>query len=304
MKNVAFVGTGIMGAHMARRLAQAGFVVTAWNRTREKAAALEAHGVRTSADLRTTLAGSEALVVMLSTGPVVDALLFDGGSSSDNNVDAPPIAALPRDALVLVMSSIPVETAKAQGARAAARGLRYLDAPVSGGEPGARDGTLAILAGGAPADFERAAPLFAPLGQATLLGPVGSGQLAKLANQVIVGGTLVAIAEALTLVERGGANPAAVRQAWMGGFADSKVLRVLGERMVNGNFEPGSPAAYQLKDMRTAAALAAGLGLRLDQLDAVIGRFESMERSGEIERDVSIVVREVARRAAQPGGSR
>ena len=305
MKNVAFVGTGIMGAHMARRLAQAGFVVTAWNRTRAKAAALEAHGVRTSADLRATLAGSDALVVMLSTGPVVDALLFERDNDGDNNNgDAPPIAALPRDALVLVMSSIPVETAKAQGARAAARGLRYLDAPVSGGEPGSRDGTLAILAGGAPADFESAAPLFAPLGQATLLGPVGSGQLAKLANQVIVGGTLVAIAEALTLVERGGANPAAVRRAWMGGFADSKVLRVLGERMVDGNFEPGSPAAYQLKDMRTAAALAAGLGLHLDQLDAVIGRFEAMERSGEIERDVSIVVREVARRAAQPGGSR
>jgi 2-hydroxy-3-oxopropionate reductase len=143
--------------------------------------------------------------------------------------------------------------------------------------------------------------LFAPLGQATLLGPVGSGQLAKLANQVIVGGTLVAIAEALTLVERGGANPAAVRQAWMGGFADSKVLRVLGERMVNGNFEPGSPAAYQLKDMRTAASMAQGLGLQLDQLNAVIERFEAMERSGEIERDVSIVVREVARRAAALG---
>ncbi len=109
----------------------------------------------------------------------------------------------------------------------------------------------------------------------------------------------MAIAEALTFVERGGADPAAVRLALMGGFGDSKVLRVLGERMVNGNFEPGSPAAYQLKDMRMAAALAAGLGLKLDQLDAVIDRFEALAAHGDIERDVSIVIREVARQAAR-----
>jgi 2-hydroxy-3-oxopropionate reductase len=153
------------------------------------------------------------------------------------------------------------------------------------------------MVGASPEDFARAAPLFAPLGNATRLGPVGSGQLAKLANQVIVGGTLVAIAEALTLVERGGADPAAVREAWMGGFADSKVLRVLGERMVSGEFTPGSPAAYQLKDMRAAAAFASGIGLTLDQLNRVIVRFESMEAHGELDRDVSIVIREVARRA-------
>jgi len=294
MKRVAVIGTGIMGAHLARRLALAGFDVTAWNRDAAKLAALETHGVRAASDLRAALSHADAAIVMLSTGPVVDSVMFDGG-------DAAAIAAMRDGTLLIVMSSIPVETAKAQAALAAARGIGYIDAPVSGGEPGARDGTLAILAGASPADFERAAPLFAPLGQATLLGPVGSGQLAKLANQVIVGGTLVAIAEALTLVERGGANPAAVRQAWLGGFADSKVLRVLGERMVSGNFEPGSPAAYQLKDMRTAAAMAQGLGLQLDQLNAVIERFEAMERSGEIAGDVSIVVREVARRAAALG---
>lgn len=297
MKRIAVVGTGIMGAHQACRLALAGFDVMAWNRDAAKAAVLEPHGVRATADLRGALANADAAIVMLSTGPVVDAVMFDGGAAA-------PIAAMHEGALLIVMSSIPVETAKSQAALAAARGIAYIDAPVSGGEPGARDGTLAIMAGGSGTDFERAAPLLAPLGQATLLGPVGSGQLAKLANQVIVGGTLVAIAEALTLVERGGANPAAVRQAWMGGFADSKVLRVLGARMVDGNFEPGSPAAHQLKDMRTAAAMAQALGLRLDQLNAVIERFEAMERSGEIGRDVSIVVHEVARRARAHGETR
>ena len=297
MKRVAVIGTGIMGAHLARRLAVAGFEVTAWNRDAAKAATLEAHGVRATADLRSTLAEADAAIVMLSTGPVVDSVMFQGGDNA-------AITAMRNGTLLIVMSSIPVETAKSQAAHAAARGIGYIDAPVSGGEPGARDGTLAIMAGASASDFERATPLFAPLGQATLLGPVGSGQLAKLANQVVVGGTLVAIAEALTLVERGGADPAAVRRAWMGGFADSKVLRVLGERMVEGRFDPGSPAAYQLKDMRTAAAMARTLGLRLDQLDAVIERFEAMERSGEIERDVSIVVREVARRAQTQGETR
>jgi len=296
MKRVAVIGTGIMGTHMARRLALGGFEVSAWNRDPAKMLALEPHGVRATHDLRAALAGADAAIVMLSTGPVVDSVLFDG--------DAAPITAMRKGTLLIVMSSIPVETAKAQAARAAARGFGYVDAPVSGGEPGARDGTLAIMAGASSVDFERAAPLFAPLGKATLLGPVGCGQLAKLANQVIVGGTLVAIAEALTLVERGGANAAAVRQAWMGGFADSKVLQVLGERMVDGNFEPGSPAAYQLKDMRSAAALAQGFGLRLDQLNAVIERFEAMESNGEIARDVSIVVHEVARHAQAQGDTR
>ena len=304
MKHVALIGTGIMGAHLARRLAQAGFAVRAWNRTPDKLAPLLVHGVQACASVRDALRDADAAIVMLSSGPVIDHVLFgaDNGESIAAGSAATPglgaaIDALPRGALLIVMSSIPVDTARTQGEVAAARGLGYLDAPVSGGEPGARDGTLAIMCGGSEADFARAAPLFAPLGRATRLGPVGSGQLAKLANQVIVGGTLVAIAEALTLVERGGADPMAVREAWMGGFADSKVLRVLGERIVDGNFVHGSPAAHQLKDMRTAAALAARMGLKLDQLDAVIERFEALEQSGEIAHDVAIVAREVARRA-------
>lgn len=285
-----------MGGPIARRLAAAGFEVSGWNRTPAKAQALEAHGVRAAASLADMLADCDAAIVMLSGAPVIDELLFASGAQ-------PPLRAMREGTLLIVMSSIPVETAKAQATAAAAHGIAYIDAPVSGGEPGAQGGTLAIMAGAEPAAFERASPLFAPLGQATRLGPVGSGQLAKLANQVIVGGTLVAIAEALTLVERGGADPAAVRQAWMGGFADSKVLRVLGERMVSGDFEPGSPAAFQLRDMRAAAALARGFALKLEQLDRVIEQFEAMERSGEIGRDVSIVVREVERQARRAGGS-
>ena len=239
------------------------------------------------------LDGADLAIVMLSNGQVCDEVLF--GADASGRV---PAEALAPGATLVVMSSIPVETARAQAARVSERGVRYVDAPVSGGEPGARDGTLAIMAGGDARAVRDVAQALAPLGRVTHLGPAGSGQLAKVANQIIVGGTLVAIAEALELVRRGGADPAAVREAWMGGFADSKVLRVLGERMVNGDFAPGSPAAYQLKDMRTAEAFARSLGVRLEVFESVIALFQAVADRGEGDRDVSIVAREVSRRAA------
>jgi 3-hydroxyisobutyrate dehydrogenase-like beta-hydroxyacid dehydrogenase len=290
---VGFLGTGIMGGHMARRLAAAGASVHAWNRSTTKVEALAAHGVMRVATPSAALDGSDVAIVMLSNGPVCDAVLFDADDSG-----RVPAGALAPGATLVVMSSIPVETARAQAARVSGRGVRYVDAPVSGGEPGARDGTLAIMAGGEADAVRDVATALAPLGRVTHLGPAGSGQLAKLANQVIVGGTLVAIAEALELVRRGGADPAAVREAWLGGFADSKVLRVLGERMVTGDFTPGSPAAYQLKDMRTAEAFARSLGVRLEVFESVIALFQAVADRGEGDRDVSIVAREVSRRAA------
>src|ERR1700709_513362 len=152
-------------------------------------------------------------------------------------------------------------------------GVAYVDAPVSGGEPGARDGTLAILAGGDADTVASLAAVFGVLGRVTRLGPVGSGQMTKLANQIIVGGTMVAVAEALHFAKRGGADPAAVRNALMGGFADSKILNLHGDRMVKRDFVPGGPPIYQLKDMRTAKALADKLHLDFTLLDCVIGIF-------------------------------
>jgi 2-hydroxy-3-oxopropionate reductase len=292
MNQVAFIGTGIMGGHMAARLARAGFSVTAWNRTPAKAARLAGTGVAAAGSPHEALAGCDAAIVMLSTGEVVDQTLFAGPE--------PAISGMPAGALLIVMGSIPVETARTQAQRAAGLGLRYLDAPVSGGEAGARDGTLAIFVGGAEADAERARPLFEAMGHPTWLGPVGSGQLTKLANQVIVGGTLVAISEALVLAASGGARPAAVREALMGGFGDSKVLRVLAPRMVCGDFVPGSPAEYQLKDMRTAQRFARAAGVRLGMLDHVIRQFEALVEHGDGGRDVSIIVREVAAEAGLP----
>jgi 2-hydroxy-3-oxopropionate reductase len=200
--------------------------------------------------------------------------------------------------VLLVMSSIPVATCQNQAERLGKGGVAYVDAPVSGGEPGARDGTLAILAGGDVEVVASLADVFAALGRVTRLGPVGSGQMTKLANQIIVGGTMVAVAEALHLAERGGADPAAVRNALMGGFAESRILNLHGKRMVERDFIPGGPAEYQLKDMRAAQAQASELGMRLTLLDGLIDIFADLISNEGTGLDVSAVMLEVERRAA------
>lgn len=287
-RKVGFVGTGIMGLQMARRLAEAGHEVTAWNRTREKARPLAGYGAAVVGRPSEVADGAEFVVCMLSDGPTSDAVLFDEDAVA---------RAMPRGSVLVVMSSIPVETARLQGERALALGLDYLDAPVSGGERGATDGTLAIMVGGDPAVYERAAELFGVLGRPTRIGPVGTGQLAKLANQVIVANTLATVAEAFVLAAAGGADPARVREALLGGFADSTVLRQHGERMVRREFEPGGPARYQLKDQRTATALARSLGVELPVTELVQRLYEDMVARGHGDRDHSAIFLELAERS-------
>jgi len=282
---------------MSRRLAEAGFAVTVWNRSPGKAESLTAFGAGIAPTPSAACEDADVVIVMLSNGPVVDEVLFSADSTG-----RPPADAIRPGATLLVMSSIPVETCQSQAARLAPRGVNYVDAPVSGGEPGARDGTLAIFAGGDAAVIEDLAAVFKPLGRVTRLGPVGTGQMTKLANQIIVGGTMVAVAEALHFATQGGADPAAVRNALMGGFADSKILNLHGDRMVKRDFVPGGPAIYQLKDMRTAKALADKLQLDFTLLDCVIGIFaELIERQGD-GLDAAGVFLEVERRAGTAGG--
>jgi 3-hydroxyisobutyrate dehydrogenase-like beta-hydroxyacid dehydrogenase len=291
-RRIALLGTGIMGGHMARRLAQAGFSVAVWNRTLAKAEKLREFGIRLTASPSAAISDADVAIVMLSNGPVVEEVLFSEDASGRK-----PAETLAPGAVLVVMSSIPVEYCQAQAERLASRGVGYVDAPVSGGEPGARDGTLAILAGGEPDVIAGLADVFAVLGRATRLGPAGTGQLTKLANQIIVGGTMIAVAEALHFATCGGADPAAVRSALMGGFAESKILAIHGERMVERNFVPGGPAEYQLKDIRTAQALAGKLGLHLTLLDSMIGIFSDMIANQGTGLDVSGVMLEVERRA-------
>jgi 3-hydroxyisobutyrate dehydrogenase-like beta-hydroxyacid dehydrogenase len=292
VRQITLIGTGIMGGHMARRLAQAGFAVTVWNRDRGKAERLAEFGVQVADSPTAACRDAEAVIVMLSNGPVVEEVMF-----SPDRAGRTPFEALKPGSALVVMSSIPVETCQEQGNRAAAAGVAYLDAPVSGGEPGARDGTLAIMAGGERPVVERLADVFAALGRVTHIGPVGTGQMTKLANQIIVGATMVAVAEAMHFAVRGGADPAAFRSALMGGFADSKILDIHGQRMIERNFVPGGPAEYELKDLRTAQALAAKSGLHFTLLDCLVGMFASMIEKFGTGSDVSGILKEVERRA-------
>lgn len=298
IKRVGFLGTGIMGAPMAHNIARAGFAVSAWNRDRQKAEALAAHGINVAESAAAASADQDAVVVMLSSGPVCDAVL-DGGDGRDG-----ALAALAPGALLVVMSSIPVETARAQAERCAARGVHYLDAPVSGGEAGAQAATLSIMAGGTAEAFAQGEALLSAMGTPLHIGAAGTGQLTKLVNQLTVACTIAAVAEALLLAERGGADLAKVRQALLGGFAQSKILDMHGQRMIAGDFAPGGPAKHQVKDTTTAKAFAEGLGLNLPVLGLVDQMYADMVENGDAELDHSGLLRELRRRnGLAPGGA-
>lgn len=283
---IAVLGIGMMGQPMARRLCQAGHAVSVWNRDRSKAERLLDAGARVAASPAEAVAGADCVVTLLTDGAAVADVLFEQGAA----------AAMAPGALLVDMSSIMPSQAREHASRLQALGLHHLDAPVSGGTLGAEQGTLAIMVGGEAADFARAAPLFAVLGRATQVGPHGAGQLAKLANQMIVGITIGAVAEALLLCQQGGADPAQVRAAISGGFADSRILQVHGERMVGRDFAKRGSMQVQLKDMRNALATAAELGF-----DAPItGLFEQLYAAGVAhglgELDQSALFVELARR--------
>jgi 3-hydroxyisobutyrate dehydrogenase-like beta-hydroxyacid dehydrogenase len=291
MASIGFLGTGIMGVQMAGRLAGAGHAVRAWNRTRAKAERLAAHGVDVVATAADAARGADVVICMLSSGPVCDEVLLGVGGA---------LAAMPSGAALVVMSSIPVDTARAQARAAAAGGVGYLDAPVSGGEKGAIEGTLAIMAGGDEALFARLRPVLEVMGRPTLVGPAGTGELAKLVNQLIVAGTIAIVAEGVLLAERGGADPAKVRTALLGGFASSTILDQHAPRMIAGDFRPGGPARHQLKDTATAVALARELGLALPVTELVDGLFDDLVAHGDGDLDHSALIRELRRRNGLP----
>ena len=277
---IGFLGTGLMGAPMARNLLSAGFRVAVWNRTAHKAEALVGDGARLAGGPPDAAGNADFVVTMLESGPVVGEVVFERGVAD----------AMRRGATLIDMSSIPPHTAQGHAARLEERGVFHLDAPVSGGTAGAAAGTLAIMVGGEAAVFERAAFVFEPLGNATLVGPAGAGQLAKLANQIIVAVTIGGVAEALRLAEAAGADPGAVRQALMGGFADSRILREHGQRMLQRDFVPGGPVRLHLKDLNTAVEAARSAGLRLPLTEVVTGLFQQLADDGDGELDHSALL--------------
>jgi 2-hydroxy-3-oxopropionate reductase len=282
--SISFLGVGLMGAPMVARLLDAGFSLTLWNRTPTKAEAF-AGSVRLAASPAEAVADADVVITMLESGQVVEQVLYQSGAVSQ----------LRQGALVIDMSSIEPGVARGHAARIEALGGDYLDAPVSGGTRGAEAGTLSIMVGGGDEAFVRAAEVFQPMGAVTHIGPVGSGQLAKLANQAIVGITIGAVSEALLLAAKGGARPEKVREALLGGFAGSKILEQHGERMLQRNFEPGAPARIQLKDLRMILDEARSEGLTLPLSQRVFEEYRALLASGNGEVDHSGLLLELER---------
>lgn len=252
---IAFIGIGLMGLPMARNLLKAGFTLKAWNRTKEKAAPLAEGGAIVADTLAEAVKDADVILTMLENGPVVEDVLFTQNT----------IKHIKEDAIVIDMGSIPPAMAKDHAQRLKEAGIHHLDAPVSGGTGGAAAASLTIMVGGEEDIFTKMLPIFQAMGRATYIGPSGTGQLSKCANQVIVGNTIAAVAEALLLAAAGGANPAAVREALSGGFADSRILQEHGKRMLEGNFEPGGMNKTQLKDLRTALDAVENINLPVTQ---------------------------------------
>lgn len=250
---ITLLGTGLMGGPMAKNLLKAGFPLTVWNRTPAKAEALMAAGAVVATSPTAAVAKADFVITMLSDGTAVADLLFAQGVAE----------AMPSGSCLLDMSSIKPAEAREHAQRLQALGLNALDAPVSGGTKGAEAASLAIMVGGDAAVFARAEPVFAAMGRPVSVGPAGAGQLAKLANQAIVAVTIGVVAEAMLLAERGGADPAAIRQALKGGFADSIILQQHGERMTTHNFTPGGPSKFQLKDLNNVLEEAGNYALTL-----------------------------------------
>ena len=287
-KRIAVLGTGLMGAPMAANLIAAGHRVTVWNRTSAKAEPLVARGASAAPSPAEAVAGAEAVVTMLTDGPAVTDVLFDKGAAG--GLDA--------GAMVIDMSSIPPATAKDHATQLEASGAGHLDAPVSGGTVGAEAGSLAIMVGGRQGDFDRSADIFAALGRATLVGPHGSGQIAKLANQIIVGVTIGAVAEALLLAAAAGADPAAVREALRGGHAESRILEQHGQRMIERTFLPGGRGAIHLKDMNTIMEAARDASLELPLSEATRELFQALVDGGGGGYDHSALLLALERRNA------
>ncbi|NGZ88150.1 NAD(P)-dependent oxidoreductase [Duganella aceris] len=264
---IAFLGIGLMGEPMVRRLLAAGHAVTVWNRTHAKAEALAAIGAYPVAALGDAVREAQLVISMLEAGPTVGLVLHDA------------LPSLAVNALWIDMSSTQQAEAQAFHALLTARGRRFVDAPVSGGVGGAAAGTLAIMAGGATEDFAEAEPVLAAMGRATLVGPAGSGQVAKLCNQLIVGATINIVAEAMLLAQAAGADPAAMRAAIRGGFAESKILEVHGQRMLERNFVAGGKVATQLKDQRNILAAAEAAGVTLPLTELVTARYQTLAQT-------------------------
>ncbi|NWO10558.1 NAD(P)-dependent oxidoreductase [Chromohalobacter salexigens] len=293
-QKIAVLGTGIMGRPMALNLIRAGYDICVWNRSRDKAAPLGNEGAHLAESPSEAVKGCSAVVVMVSSGQVCEEVLF---------AEHGAVHSMATGSLLIVMSSIGRNEAVDMAQRCDALGLQWLDAPVSGGEKGAIEADLSIMAGGTSEAFASGEDVLSAMGRPVHIGPAGTGALTKLINQLTVASTIGAISEALLLAEIGGADPARVREALLGGFAYSRILEQHGQRMLDEDFSPGGPAKYQLKDTQAACEVAQELGLDLPLLKLTDHLFADLIKAGGGELDHSALYLEMWRRNGLPSKS-
>ncbi len=280
--NIGFIGLGIMGTPMVNHLITAGYTVFTYTRSKIPATFNSASATLCQSN-QEVAQHADIIFMMVPDTPNVEEVLF-----KENGV----AAGLSQGKIVVDMSSISPIATKAFAQKIRALGCEYLDAPVSGGEVGAKNATLSIMVGGEDATFATVKPLFELMGKnITHVGAVGDGQTAKVANQIIVALNIEAVSEALLFAAKAGADPAKVRQALMGGFASSKILEVHGERMINRSFDPGFRIELHQKDLNLALSSAKALGVSLPNTATAQELFNSCVAHGGKAWDHSAMVR-------------
>ena len=274
-----------MGLPMSKNIAKAGYNLKVFNRSRNKAEPLKEFGANISNTLKDLVDDSDIVITMLTDDTAVDEVM--------NNSDF--LKNLKPGAIVIDMSSVKPTTATKYGNNFKSKNINYLDAPVSGGTIGAEEASLAIMVGGDQNIFDDAFDILKTMGNPTLVGPIGSGQVSKLANQIIVGLTIGAVAEAVTLCEKAGADPNKMIKALSGGWADSKVLQTHGKRMIDKDFTPKGRTSVHLKDMNNILECANNYNTHLPISNLVKEMYKSLVKNGHGETDHSSLYKEIER---------
>jgi 3-hydroxyisobutyrate dehydrogenase-like beta-hydroxyacid dehydrogenase len=286
---LGFIGLGLMGRPMCLNLHKAGAHVVVHNRSPGVVGQIERSGIVAAATPAEVARTARIVVLMVSDTPAVEQVLF---------AEEGLVNGVQKDALIIDMGTTAVVATREFAQRMQQAGAAYIDAPVSGGEIGAIDGTLAIMAGGEASAIARARPVFDVLGASfTHVGGVGAGQVAKAANQIIVGLNIGAVAEALALAEKAGVDPAKVRDALMGGFAASRVLQVHGQRMIDHDFMPGAKVSTQYKDLMQALELGGKYDQALPATELNLSLYRSLIEHGQGDLDHSALIEVLMSRA-------
>ena len=283
LKKVGFIGLGIMGKPMAYNIIKAGYPLIVHNRSRQSVNEIAQQGAEAATSPKEVAWTADIIFTMLPEDTHVEEVV-----TGENGI----IQGLRNGAVVVDMSTISPATARKIADRLEAAGGHMLDAPVSGGDVGAREATLSIMVGGKPDVFERVLPLFQKIGKnINYIGDCGAGQVAKAANQIIVGITIEAVAEALIFAKKSGVDPAKVRSALMGGFAQSRVLELHGQRMIERNFKPGGKVRSHKKDTEISITAAKELGMYLPATALLSHLWNAVAAQGGLDWDHSSIVK-------------